>query len=264
MAGRSSKIDRAEQALIDLYQEADAVLRAQIAEALSSGALGTAKYRQQRLVVIQKALSDFQDAAIPAATRLITEAYVGGASASAVQTGSAVARFGSGVHLEAMNILADNLANGLNGAAEMVGRRTADLFRRAGLEEASGMIARGAGLRETRAALTAALQDQGVTSFIDAAGRSWELSRYASMVIRTNTADAIVRGNINAALEDGYDLVEVLVLDDELLCEICSPYDDTTYSLTGSTPGVEVLTDAPPFHPNCRCDLNTLVTDPRG
>ena len=260
---RKAQVDKRERNLVALYREGERLLQAQILDAIASGALGTAKYRERRLLVIQQLLSDVQDQAIPLATKLIAEAYVGGATGSAAATSSVTASFGTGVHKEAMNILADNLANGLNGAAEQVGRRTADLFRREGLREASGMIARGAGLTDARGALMAALRDQGVTSFIDSAGRAWDLARYSEMVIRTNTADAIIRGNVNQALEDGYDLTEVLVIDDELLCPICEPYDGVTYSLTGSTPGYETLDEQPPFHPNCRCDLNTLASDPR-
>ena len=258
MAGRDPRIDRAEQRLIDLYRDAEQALTRDVQDALSRDAIGTARYREQRLATVRQYLSDLQDQAIPLATDLTTAAYVGGVTSAARDVGTMLPDFGSGIHKEAMEILADNLANGLNGAAETVGRRVADLYRRAGLNAATQMIAGGGGVREGAMALTSALRGSGVSAFTDAAGRVWDLNRYAEMVIRTNTADAIVRGNVNKAAEDGYDLVEVLVVEDEQLCEICSPYMDTVYSLTGRE-GFEPLDELPPFHPNCRCDLNILV-----
>lgn len=259
---RDPRIDRAEQALIDLYREAERTLQKQVADAEASGQLGTARYRRARLAAIRRYLSDVQDAAIPYAADLAAAAYQSGVASAAADVGSLLPDFGSGIHQEAIEILADNIASGLNGAAETVGRQVDDYFRRVGLDAASELVLAGETLRDATGAATSALRARGVSAFVDASGRTWNLDRYAEMVVRTNTADAIVRGNVNKAGEDGYDLVEVLVIDDERLCEICGPYEGKTYSLNGATPGFEQLDELPPFHPNCRCDLNILTEAP--
>lgn len=264
MAGRSRAIDRAEARLEQIYRDAEDELVRQIAADDDAGRLGSKAYRERRLAAIRQALSDLQDRTVPLGTELIAAAYTGGATAAALSVGAAVPDFGRGIHREALEILADNLANGLNGAAENVGRYVDDLYRRAGLEAASQMVAEGGTRRGASKALEAIMKQAGLSAGPDGAS-SWKLSRYTQMVIRTNTADAIVRGNVNVAMEEGYDLVEVLVADP---CDLCAPYDGEVFSLTGR-PGYESIYDfgvggLPPFHPNCRCDLNILSEDPRG
>jgi hypothetical protein len=258
---RTRALEQRELALVRLYEQAEAELVAQLAQDLEAGRLGTARYRGQRLAAIRERLSRLQDAAIPLSTELIGAAYIQGVTAATRAVRTSLPQFGSGIHAEALDLLADNLANGLNGAAEQLGRRIEDLYRRAGLELATQQIAQGQSLREATEGLVRALREMGLDAGPGGA-RTWRLGRYAEMVIRTNTTDAIVRGNVNAALEDGYDLVEVLVVDDEILCDICGPYAGQTFTLT-EREGYERLTELPPFHPNCRCDLNILTSDPR-
>lgn len=257
---RSTKLERQEQALEAIYQRAEERLTKQLAEDIEKGNLGSARYRRTRIESVRKQLSDLQDEAVPAATELTTAAYVEGATAAALATGDPVPDFGTGQHREALELLADNLSEGLNGAAEQVGRRVEDAFRRAGLEAASQKLAQGSTLRDGTKDLLKLLTDQGISAGPGGA-RNWRLSRYAEMVIRTTTTEAITRGNINTAVESGYDLVEVLVIGDELLCDECGPYDGQVYTL-GEREGYETLEDQPPFHPNCRCDLNILTEDP--
>jgi hypothetical protein len=257
---RSRSLERREQALIDLYEAAEAELIRQIARDVQNEAMGSARYRRRRLEAIRKFLADLQDQAIPIATEIIGAAYIAGATSATRAVKAGVPDFGSGINRGAMELLADNLVSGLNGAAEMLGRRIDDLYRRAGLEIASANIGTGGTLRDATNALVRLLQESGL-NVAPGGASSWRLSRYAEMVVRTNTTDAIVRGNVNAALEEGFDLVEVLVVDDEILCDICGPYAGEIYTLTDRE-GYETLDELPPFHPNCRCDLNILTSDP--
>jgi len=263
MAGHTAAVLRKEAALLAIYEQAEAELMALIEGDAKAGTRpGTKAYREKRLAIIRQLLSDTQDAAIPLSTELIAFAYEAGATTAAQQMATGVPSFGTGIHQGAIELLADNMANGLNGAAEQVGRFVDDFYRQLGLDAATEQIAQGGTRRAASRSLIEAIQRRGVTSFIDASGTRWKLSRYAQMVVRTNTSQAIVKANINTALEQGFDLVEVLVVPDELLCEICGPYAEQTFTLT-DTPGFDKLDDEPPFHPNCRCDLNILTTDPR-
>lgn len=257
---RSLQLERQEKALEELYRRAEERLQQVLAQDIEKGNLGSARYRRKRLDSVRQQLSELQDQAIPAATNLTTAAYVEGATAAALATDSVVPDFGTGQHREALDILADNMASGLNGAAEQVGRRIEDAYRSAGLEASSQQIAQGSTLRDGTKDLIKLLQEQGLSAGPGGA-KTWRLSRYAEMVIRTNTTEAITRGNINSAVEDGFDLVEVLVTEDEITCPICGEYDGKVYTL-GEREGYETLPDQPPFHPNCRCDLNILTKDP--
>jgi hypothetical protein len=189
---RTQALERRELELARLYREAEEALMAQLVADVEAGRLGSARYRQQRLAAVREQLSRLQDVAVPMATELVSAAYIQGATAATRAVRASLPAFGSGVHLEALELLADNLANGLNGAAETVGRRIDDLYRRAGLEVASSLIGEGAGLRDGTQALVRALEELGLNAGPGGA-RSWRLSRYAEMVIRTNTTDAIVR-----------------------------------------------------------------------
>lgn len=263
MAGHTAAVLRKEAALLAIYEQAEADLMRLIeADAQAGTRPGTKAYREKRLAIIRQLLSDTQDAAIPLSTELIAFAYEAGSTSASRQISRAIPNFGGGIHQEAIELLADNMANGLNGAAEQVGRFVDDFYRQLGLDAATEQIAQGGTRRAASRSLIDAIQRRGVTSFVDASGTRWKLSRYAQMVVRTNTSQAIVKANMNTALEQGFDLVEVLVVPDELLCEICGPYADRTFTLT-DTPGYDTLDDEPPFHPNCRCDLNILTSDPR-
>jgi hypothetical protein len=263
MAGHTAAVLRKEAALLAIYEKAEADLMQLIeADAKAGTRPGTKAYREKRLALIRQLLSDTQDAAIPLSTELISFAYEAGATTAAQQMSTAIPNFGAGVHQGAIELLADSMANGLNGAAEQVGRYVDDFYRQLGLDAATEQIAQGGTRRAASQSLIDAIKRRGITSFVDASGTRWKLSRYAQMVVRTNTSQAVVKANINTALEQGFDLVEVLVVPDEQLCEICGPYADKTFTLTDRA-GYETLDEEPPFHPNCRCDLNILTTDPR-
>jgi Phage minor capsid protein 2 len=248
---RTSKVDlstdRKVEALIRLYREAELELRLLVEQALSSGALGTAVFRQGQLAQVKEILSALQDRSIPYATQLVVEAYQLGVGIAGAPTAGGL---GSGVHQEAVDVLADNLANSLNDAAETVGRRVEDVFRKEALRVTALRLAEGLPVRQATEKLRGALQDQGVKSFRDKSGREWGLESYAQMVVRTTTREAASRGTVNRLLEEGTDLVRISSHSHDP--DVCDRYDGKTFSLSGKTQGYSVLDHLPPFHPNCR------------
>lgn len=242
--------DRAATALARLYQTAEARLEALIARAIASGALGTARYRAVRLAEVQRILSELQDEAVPEATQAVADAYRVGGLIAGVDT------FGSSVHQDAVEVLADNLASRLNDAAEKVGRQTEDVFRREGLRHAALDLIEGGTQREASARLRETLVRQGVSSFEDRAGRQWGLASYSEMVVRTTTREAVSTATHHSLLERGDDLVTIsshrgVEPDDER----CLRIQGRTFSITGRTPGYPVLPldEWPPMgtHPRC-------------
>jgi SPP1 gp7 family putative phage head morphogenesis protein len=243
---RLPALDRGTEALRRLYLAAESQLQALVAESLASGALASARYRQQRLAVVQQILADLNGTAIPEATDLIARSYELGGQIAGIQGG-----FGSGLHQAAVELLADNLTARLNDATETVGRRVEDTFRREGLRATALSLIQGGTRREASAQLQQALVDQGVKAFEDRAGRSWGLEAYASMAVRTTTREAVTHGTINSFTENGVDLVRWNAhagVDDEP----CGSNAGKVFSITGATDGYPVL-DPPPAHPNCRC-----------
>ncbi len=155
----------------------------------------------------------------------------------------------SQIRQETLQVLADNLAHSLSEASRTVGRRSADVFRRVGLKQATENALRNLPSRFQAQVMTRELEQAGLTSFVDKSGRHWQLGTYSRMVIRTTTAEAEQRAVYNAVLGRGLDLVRIDRHEHPV--DICTPFDGKTFSLTGKTPGYPVLKQLPPFHPNC-------------
>lgn len=86
--------------------------------------------------------------------------------------------------------------------------------------------------------------------FININGRNYNLVSYAKMVSRTRLRQVQSEAVKNECLEYGNDLVEISDHGSET--EACVPFQGNVYSIFGNTPGVEVLQEWPPFHPNCQ------------
>lgn len=248
--------DAATAALVELYRDARRRLEELVRAALERGAAGTAGFYQEQLDHLLRELSRLQDLAVPHAARTVEAAYSIGASAADQAIGRPAIGF-SGIHRDALSVLADNLTGRLNAAAVTVGRRTNDVFRRAGLQEVAAGVATGQPRREVSAALERRLIDQGatdaVTGFVDARGRRWPLDVYAEMVARTTTREAVTTGTRNRLLETGRGLVTIS--QHSGACRICLPFEAKTYALTpewAERTGYPMLETQPPFHPNCR------------
>jgi hypothetical protein len=97
------------------------------------------------------------------------------------------------------------------------------------------------------------LAAKGITGFVDAAGRHWELSGYIEMAVRTATSHAALQGHIDRQVELGYDLVKVS--SHNASCPICAPWAGKILSITGKTKGYPTIEEAKLaglFHPNCK------------
>jgi hypothetical protein len=240
--------DRASAQLVKLYADAELALKAQVQEALLSGQLGTARYRQAQLARVTSILAELQAAAIPEATEIAAASYALGMRSVEASMGFTPGNF-AGVHQEAVSALADNLAGKLNAAAQTVGRRVEDVFRQEGLKAAAQGLLRGSTRRAASAELASALTKEGVTGFVARNGARWGLEPYAKMAIRTTTREAVSYGTANRMAEAGLDLVTISQHEDS--DEVCDEYAGNTYSLSGASDEYPLLEEFPPFHPNC-------------
>ena len=111
-------------------------------------------------------------------------------------------------------------------------------------------------LKATQQALNE-FADKGITSFVDKAGRRWDMATYAEMSTRTTVGRAAIQGHIDRQTARGRDLVKIS--NHSRSCPLCSPWEGKVLSLTGKTPGYVTLDTAMAqglFHPNCK---HTLV-----
>lgn len=157
------------------------------------------------------------------------------------------------VHQQAAHILAENTFARFEDVAQLVGRRTNDIYRALSLDAVRGSTMGYKTWKQTARKLRDDLLERGITGFVDKAGRQWNLNTYAEMVARTSTMEAHIEGTKNRLLERGHDLVKVSTHMDA--CDLCEPWQGEVLSLTGNTEGYYTLDEARDeglFHPNCK------------
>ncbi len=122
----------------------------------------------------------------------------------------------------------------------LLGRRRDDLFRRIGMERTALMQAAGQGVYKALPDFVAALRRDGVTAFIDKAGRKWNLHTYGSMVLRTTSRQAEVLSILTES--PGHDLFQISR--HGTTCPVCAPLEGRVYSKSGTDPDFPPLAAA--------------------
>jgi len=85
--------------------------------------------------------------------------------------------------------------------------------------------------------------------FININGRDYNLIKYAKMVSRTRLRQVNSEATKNVCEQYENDLIEIS--DHGCDCDICQEFEGNVYSISGSTPGYEMMSEWPPYHPNC-------------
>lgn len=122
----------------------------------------------------------------------------------------------------------------------LIGRIEPDVYRRVGLERVAYNQAAGAGTYKMLPGFVEALRREGVTAFVDKAGRHWSLHTYCAMVSRTTSRQAEVLAVLTADPEQ--DLYRISV--NGTTCKICAPYEGRVYSKSGTNPDYPPLAAA--------------------
>lgn len=131
-------------------------------------------------------------------------------------------------------------------------RAVDDMFRRV-VVEATEQAAAGTVTRRQAASIALnRFADRGVSTFVDRAGRHWDMASYAEMATRSATGQAAVQGHLDRLAANGKDLV--MVLDSPEECALCRPYEGKVLSISGTDeqyPSMASARAAGLFHPNC-------------
>lgn len=122
----------------------------------------------------------------------------------------------------------------------LIGRIEPDVYRRVGLEQVALRQATGQGVYKQLPAFVEALRREGVTAFVDKAGRRWSLHTYCSMVSRTTSRQAEVLSVLTADPEQ--DLYRIS--SHGTTCAICAPFEGRVYSKSGTNPDYPPLAAA--------------------
>lgn len=280
------QVYRAAQARLELLVQ-DAIrrgldpLRAGTPDAQRGDAL--AAYRLRQLQRINAELDALARRFAQDARALPTASYVAGAAA--IDPTPARALLAQAPHARAVAALVGNLTAGLQravattrsnvaelfqlasqlgGGATMdaralagmtfLGRPVDDAYREATLRSIAEGLTAGDTRRDISGALERRLVRDGTANalkgYTDTAGRRWDLQAYARMAVRTTTREAMTAGTVGRMADAGLDLVTIST-HKHPSHDACTPWAGRTGSLTGRTPGYEVI-ELPPYHPNCK------------
>lgn len=176
----------------------------------------------------------------PSAREETPEKHTAGYSNAAALTGEQV----DIVQRLTMNLMGqlveanNTVYTGLAGA--LIGRTEPDVFRRVGLERTAAVQAAGQGVFRAVPDFVEALRREGVTAFVDKAGRHWNLHTYGSMVLRTTSRQAEVLSVLTQTPE--WDLYKISA--HGTTCRLCAPFEGRVYSKSGRDPEFPPLTAA--------------------
>ena len=122
----------------------------------------------------------------------------------------------------------------------LIGRVEPDVYRRVGMEQVALQQARGHGTYKMLPGFVEQLRREGITAFVDKAGRNWSLHTYCAMVSRTTSRQAEVLAVLTADPEQ--DLYRIS--SHGTTCAICAPFEGRVYSKSGTNPGYPPLAAA--------------------
>jgi hypothetical protein len=166
----------------------------------------------------------------------------------------------SQVHREAVRAITESVLDVMSAAAHQIGRRVDDVFRREGMLAVAQGIVEGRARVDVSREIERRLIAAGRPDFIDKLGRHWPLDRYAEMVARTTTREAMTQGTVQRLREHGIQLAQVSA---HRAADFCIYYENAIVSIGPDPhpiyPPITAIGGGPPFHPRCVHVLTPFV-----
>jgi hypothetical protein len=246
------------------YAEAEETLIANVARRVAKGidsALDHQTWQIQRLTELRYLNSEI-NAEIhrlkrlsPQVAEAISSAYNNGARAATDELRAANV-LGSPLTTaidteQPVRTLASLLTGKLESTHLRILRATEDAYRSV-VAEASAKAMTGSMTRRQAAQLALnRFADGGITGFIDAKGRNWQLDSYTEMATRSTIHQASIEGHLNQTTAHGHNLVRVSDSPEE--CELCRPWEMKILCIQpdGKHPTVAEARDAGLWHASC-------------
>lgn len=244
----------------------------QIEVAINAGNLNRAGQRRLQLARVIATLDQLGAYVDPAVRELVADAYEQGAARAADQvaglhiTAPEIPGAFAGISTEAVAALQESIIGNLRASRDLIGRQARDIFAREGRRAALRTLLGADGSPQAASRQMALrLRQQGVTGFVDKAGRAWKLDTYTEMVARTVTREAAMQGALDRMASHGINVARWSTHGDA--CPVCSPWLGRLVSLDGDTQDLygEAVADfgatpGIPAHPHCRCSLAPVST----
>lgn len=150
----------------------------------------------------------------------------------------------------------------LDNASFQVLRKSNDAYQQVMAHATTGLLAGTDTRIQASQKMLNEYASKGITTFVDKAGRNWDLSSYAEMCARTVGSHAALQGHIDRQIEVGEDLVKVSSIG--TTCPICQRWQGVVLSISGNSPKYHSLGEAKSsglFHPNCKHTLVMYVPE---
>lgn len=150
-----------------------------------------------------------------------------------------------------MLVLSTN--NLLDNASFQVLRKANDAYQQVMANSTTGLLAGTDTRLQASQKMLNEYAKKGITTFVDKAGRNWDLASYAEMCARTVGSHAALQGHIDRQVEVGEDLVKVSSIG--TTCPICQRWQGVVLSISGNSPKYHSIEEAKAsglFHPNCK------------
>lgn len=141
----------------------------------------------------------------------------------------------AGIRVDVVENLAAALVADVGARHSNVLRHLIDVYRSVIQEATAVSVAGGMTRRQAAQHAYARFVDQGVVSFVDSGGRTWRLSSYVEMGVRTVTQRAAVQGQTDRLSRLGVDTV--IVSNSPRECPLCRPWEGKVLSISGGLRG---------------------------
>ena len=261
------KYEHLAEELLAVYEDAELHMLRTISKRLARGVTEAGwaeeKYAEVRSVrkELQKSIKALKEQRETLLDGVMNDAYAAGAGTFFTEA----ERFTNILGIRAISpnsqkvsrILAE-LNGSLDAGDRMILRQAddayADIVGRVAADMATGTLS----TREAVAKTVDEFADKGITSFIDKAGRCWEMGSYAEMALLTAIERATVEGYVDTMQSYGFDLAVISSHDGA--CPLCAAWQGVIISVSGRDRNYQSLADAQAsgvFHPRCRHHLST-------
>ncbi len=212
--------------IVDIYSDATSHMIRIVASRLARGLTiddGWATRKLLEVVELRnqavRALDGLDREAADAVTDVIEQAAARGSKVAATElavTGTPAASTSTG----SVDALAHETVTRLSGTHAQILRATVDAYRAVVAEvSAPGVVTGTVTRRQAAARAIDRWAAQGVTGFVDRAGRRWEIETYAEMTTRTAAGRAMMEGSIDQYQSEGRNFV--IVSDSPEECSVC-------------------------------------------
>ncbi|WP_416565061.1 phage minor capsid protein [Nocardia testacea] len=241
MAFEPAAVDGLQEAVAQIYADAEVQLLARIASSIERG-IDTPQWVSMQLAEIARLSKEARgfllslDPVVSAQiqTALVQAHAAGIAAADQDVPGPPATSPAPIVSQEAVAALAAEAAAAVVGTHSQILRATVDGYREVVMQSAGRIVTGVATRREVTQQALDQFAARGLTAFRDRAGRNWRIDTYAEMAVRTAALRALKQGHTDRLLQRGYDLVVISAHPNP--APQCQPYEGKIVSLTGQTP----------------------------